>query len=682
MLVGVRVLAATVLFLLPAAPAVCPTGWTSSPASTTCFLVPPERSTSLFRCLDLCKEHGGTPACIGSAAENDFVTAGLAAADGLWLGLYQNETGLGPAKGWDRCVAGDAPNYRNWHQGQPDDYQGYQQDCAWVDPGTGQWRTLACDGGVRFDSDPWRLAELSCLCARDNASAAFAEDLEALEATRVYNQRLLRQRTSIAFATAIAIALLPTLLLLGRAGWRQLRRGENAESSVAVQDAPTSPSRSSATGAARSAAVKRVLRAARASAAGRRLRVSFVMGQAGWALSVMGLTPAVMFGTGQSIEAAIGSFMWWIVMYSLGNCLLLLALFPTDARAIRVVCATAIVVYTQFGAQYLATTLAGDLTDVYGFTLAALHFATAGALAPTLRCRGDRAMQPRPALRRLWTGNRLFFLSVGVLLAGFGLERRPPPVRRPRHAPQSWPPPPPPGAHGRARHGGGGGGGGRVARRWQRPRRRARTRLEAPPLPARQPTARRGPRRQHDCAISRADAPRAHGAGGDGGGDRLSEPLVAGRGRGAWRQARGRVALGETAPGDDRRRADSLAGDASPLSLHPSHRMHARLIRAACLAPQDKACIDQNNIQQSLACLPVFLAGCQTLLVVAGPTYCARLWCVMELFTFARSDRLLYSNLGGLCPRATIEPSHALVARACASGRRPKACRNPSDSSS
>ena len=59
---------------------------------------------------------------------------------------------------------------------------------------------------------------------------------------------------------------------------------------------------------------------------------------------------------------------------------------------------------------------------------------------------------------------------------------------------------------------------------------------------------------------------------------------------------------------------------------------------------QDKACIDQGNIQQSLACLPVFLAGCQTLLVVAGPTYCSRLWCVMELFTFARSERLLYSN--------------------------------------
>ena len=53
----------------------------------------------------------------------------------------------------------------------------------------------------------------------------------------------------------------------------------------------------------------------------------------------------------------------------------------------------------------------------------------------------------------------------------------------------------------------------------------------------------------------------------------------------------------------------------------------------------DKACIDQTNIDQSLACLPIFLSGCQTLLIVAGPTYCSRLWCVMEIFTFLRMGR-------------------------------------------
>ena len=427
MLVGVRVLTATaVLFLPPAAPAACPTGWTSSPTSANCFLVPPERSTSLFRCVDLCKEHGGSPACIGSAEENDFVTAKLAAADGLWLGLYQNETGLGPAKGWGRCVAGDAPSFTNWYEGDPKDYSGYQEDCALLavsdilgaGSGNGQWYDVACGGSVYSTS-------YACLCSRGNASVAFTEDLEALEATIVYNQRLLGRRTAIAFAAAAAIALLPTLLLLGRAGGRRLRRGEDAESSVGVQSAATSPSRSTmaaalstTSGAASSAAVKGVLHAARASAAGRRLRVSFAMGQAGWALFVMSMTTTVMYLAGLSIGAAVGTSLWWNVPFPLGFCLLLLALFPTDARAIRVVCAISLVVLALVGALNIVGTLAVSLTDAHGFPLAALCFAAAGALAPTLCCRGDRAMQPRPALRWLWTVVRLFNLGFGVLYAG------------------------------------------------------------------------------------------------------------------------------------------------------------------------------------------------------------------------------------------------------------------------
>ena len=39
----------------------------------------------------------------------------------------------------------------------------------------------------------------------------------------------------------------------------------------------------------------------------------------------------------------------------------------------------------------------------------------------------------------------------------------------------------------------------------------------------------------------------------------------------------------------------------------------------------DKYCIDQNNIEDSLACLPVFLAGCKKLLVLCGETYLQRL---------------------------------------------------------
>jgi len=50
----------------------------------------------------------------------------------------------------------------------------------------------------------------------------------------------------------------------------------------------------------------------------------------------------------------------------------------------------------------------------------------------------------------------------------------------------------------------------------------------------------------------------------------------------------------------------------------------------------DKACIKQSDIASDLACLPVFLSGCKELLVLAGSTYCERLWCVVEVFTFLK----------------------------------------------
>ena len=292
------------LFLPAAAATACPADWTPSPTRAAwgprCYLVPPERSTSLSRCVELCEEHGGAPACIGSAEENRHVTAGLAAMEGLWLGLYQNETGLGPAKGWGRCVAGDAPSFTNWRRGQPDDYHGYQQDCAWVEAATGHWRSLACDGGLRFDPRPWRIAELSCLCAHGSAaSAAFEDDRQALEATSGYNRRLLTRRTAISLSVAAALALLPTLLLLGRTGWRRLRAAI-LPSESATRATITTPS-----DAASSTAAKIKLRAARSLAAGRRLRVSFAMVQAGWALSIIGGTPAIQVVMGRSITAAV-----------------------------------------------------------------------------------------------------------------------------------------------------------------------------------------------------------------------------------------------------------------------------------------------------------------------------------------------------------------------------------------
>jgi len=48
----------------------------------------------------------------------------------------------------------------------------------------------------------------------------------------------------------------------------------------------------------------------------------------------------------------------------------------------------------------------------------------------------------------------------------------------------------------------------------------------------------------------------------------------------------------------------------------------------------DRCCIDQNNIERDLRCLPVFLSGCRSIVVFCGVTFVSRLWCIMELFTF------------------------------------------------
>ena len=45
----------------------------------------------------------------------------------------------------------------------------------------------------------------------------------------------------------------------------------------------------------------------------------------------------------------------------------------------------------------------------------------------------------------------------------------------------------------------------------------------------------------------------------------------------------------------------------------------------------DKACLRQDNIDKSLASLPIFLSGCEHLLILAGDTYVSRLWCTAFL---------------------------------------------------
>ena len=45
-----------------------------------------------------------------------------------------------------------------------------------------------------------------------------------------------------------------------------------------------------------------------------------------------------------------------------------------------------------------------------------------------------------------------------------------------------------------------------------------------------------------------------------------------------------------------------------------------------CSRTADKACINQFSIEESLKCLPIFLAHCERLVVLGGPLWPTRLW--------------------------------------------------------
>ena len=81
-------------------------------------------------------------------------------------------------------------------------------------------------------------------------------------------------------------------------------------------------------------------------------------------------------------------------------------------------------------------------------------------------------------------------------------------------------------------------------------------------------------------------------------------------------------------------------GDASlgsPISqMLPSLLSLNGLLIDICLRVICQACIDQEDIAANLQALPVFLGGCQELVVLVGGSYGTRLWCLMELFCFLR----------------------------------------------
>ena len=88
----------------------------------------------------------------------------------------------------------------------------------------------------------------------------------------------------------------------------------------------------------------------------------------------------------------------------------------------------------------------------------------------------------------------------------------------------------------------------------------------------------------------------------------------------------------------------------------------------------DRACLDQSNIDASLAMLPVYLSGCKLMLILAGKTYTERLWCVMEIFTWLSLQKDAHS-LMSVHPIVSPMPRGAEAPGEQGEGRDPRGVR-------
>ena len=377
--------------------AACPTDWRpalNASWSAACYGVT-ERASSLRGCVEACGQHGAVPACIGSEEENDFAAELLGRGGWAWHGLYQSDTS---GEGWARCVAGAAPGFTNWAAGQPDDFGGVPESCAMVS-WQGGWGDIPCDLPFAMS---WTAPR--CLCAGPtNASASFASDLDELEAAWAAHMRETRATVAVLYPIFV---LFPSLLFLFRcAVTLLLSRGRADASSSTSTEEETSHSATASS-----------LRAARRSAAQRRLQVSGAVGQAGWTLLVLGLVPTIMVSIDNSIDAVVGQYTHWLLLFPPGIYLLDLAVLPTDARVIRALCAWSFLLCLSQGVLFaLYAVLQGGnqfFAQWIVLLLAVMVLTAAAALAPTLL----RVMEPRQALRRLWTVLRLSSAAWGVLM--------------------------------------------------------------------------------------------------------------------------------------------------------------------------------------------------------------------------------------------------------------------------
>ena len=590
---------------------------------------------------------GGVPACFNSVEEQQYVQTlegyVLDVNSGswpAWFGLYRDPTGppideSNELDHWDLCVDGELGNGTfAWDRVSPHSMAAGSQYGEEYCGALGHWGVASqtCDnyGG-------WTK---SCICGGPaKPSERFADDLVLLDASA--ERYLARTRVNIGIWLGILflLSLLPTCCFCVCALRRRNARALDERQSAATDSVTRTKERLSEAGDA---------------AARLRLRVSLVLLQVGAFLTILGMGPMTGFLVGAAGDVATGPPTLYLSAFPVGVLLSLMAIRPTDAISIRLVSGVTFGFTTFFCLGFLwglSIFIASPddqsgsafLYQTIGFLVT---FITSGgfcarAMICSCCCGGKAAQPPRVALRTLWIGMRILLAGLGLCSLSFPLLTI--------------------GPDGLFRED---------------------LLNEAPemvgalafPIVGFSVTAILTPRVRGMIhrwlgSLGKTGTKEAEAASIAAliGGGAASRALDEGARHFRALPLSALTAADLNSSTDSGLNAKTRAAKLGDVDGFVSHSWsddgaakYARLLEWAKtdgvrsdgethpLIWLDKACIDQSAIELNLMCLPVSLSGCRSLVVLAGPTYTSRLWCVVELFVWLR--------VGGARERIKVAP--------------------------
>ena len=596
----------------------CPSHSVAAPADATfdtrCAWTT-EGASSIFACVEKCAADGGVPACPNSTAEYAWLAETI--VDRVhWLGLYQPPGAGEPTSSWDRCVSGGGVNFTNWAAGEPNHDMGQSPESCAHATVIGAYDETC----VLPESTP-------CVCTPGAASDAWPADAVALRRQHEEWLELLRPQAVAAFGVALAVALA-------------------AITAFVVADAPVRRALCSGCHAGRGppslskgASAAEVRLASSLDEATRlRVRVSLALRAVGTLVYVIGLAPTVRMMTGTNLHLVVGHPLYWAAFAFPGVFLAAASILPTDVTTVRVFTVFVFALCLAFSVLLLFASVQlfeVDFSAIIAYAMAPIFLLMSIALAPTLRF---RTCPPRAALRRLWLVGRLGLFSLGIVqgieairlsvmvgiidpglialavsLFLFPIYSAPAVRGRLIRWLGSL------GKSGNERQKaaaiaaivGNGADAHAVLETAKALFRCVRvSRLEPGDLAD---SGLKGPRATASTTVavtSAEDLAKKTEAAVPGEVDAFFSH--------SWRDE-------ETAPG---KKFEALARWAAKQGAD------RRSLSSEASDPTiwlDKACINQDNVDKALLCLPVFLASCKGMLCVAGESYTKRLWCVVEV---------------------------------------------------